>query len=341
MVSKAYENIISEHFDISDDYTRHTLLTIDEADQNRVMESLTSKLYQSIMDKVDDIDFGSIPDSKGDITQIQNYDNLVQCINVIKDILIEYRQDPEPINTITNAINNIQERIDTWRKGFALKLDLPVLLYDTIVLSIVSSVSLIISTSIEFIKDAGDTSYDIKFNNVQYVKTKDSVLFNNLKKFNNSCNSGEMDRSLEHIFKASSKQFTGIEVLTVISIIGVVGIIINIIPILRELVFFFYNTKQSISDYFAIQANLLQLNAQYVNDNPNLTFTSAERKDVVRKQSKIVEIFKKISNALAIDNKTAQVKALKDVESNKKKYNVNDIVDHKLDSADNDNSSIF
>lgn len=341
MITKAYESIITEHFNISDDYTRHTLLNINEADQNKVMESLTSKLYQSIMDKVADIDFGSIPDSKGDITQVQNYDNLINCIGVIKDILIEYKQDLEPVNTITEAISNVQARVDTWRKGFALKLDLPVLLYDTIVLSIVSSVSLVIATSIEFIKDAGDTSFSIKFDKVQYVKTKDSVLFDNLKKFNQSCQSGELDRSLEHVFKAASKQLTGLGVLTVVGVVGVVGIIINIIPILRELVFFFYNTKQTISDYFAIQADLLQINAEYVKDNPNLNLSTTERKDVVKKQSKVVEVFRKISNSLAIDSKTAQSKAAKDVEANKKKYNVNDIVDQKLDSADDDNSSIF
>jgi hypothetical protein len=262
MVSKAYESIISEHFDMHDDYTRHTLLTINEADQNRVMESLTSKLYQSIMDKVDDIDFGSIPASKGDITQMQNYDQLIECIGVIRDILVEYRQDLDLINVITSAITNIQDRVDTWKKGFALKMDLPVLLYDTIVLSIVSSVSLIIATSIEFIKDAGDASFDIKFDKVAYVKNKDAVLFDNLRKFNKSCDTGELDTSLDHIFKAASKQFTGLEVLTVVSIVGVVGIVTNIIPILRELIFFFYNTKQNISDYFAIQADLLQINAQ-------------------------------------------------------------------------------
>lgn len=347
MVSKAYESIISEHFNMHDDYTRHTLLTINEADQNRVMESLTSKLYQSIMDKVDDIDFGSIPASKGDITQMQNYDQLIECIGVIRDILVEYRQDLDLINVITDAIKNIQDRVDVWRKGFALKMDLPVLLYDTIVLSIVSSVSLIIATSIEFIKDAGDASFDIKFDKVAYVKNKDAVLFDNLRKFNKSCDTGELDNSLDHIFKAASKQFTGLEVLTVVSIVGVVGIITNIIPILRELIFFFYNTKQNVSDYFAIQADLLQINAQNVNDNPNLNLSASERKEVVKKQQNVAGVFRKISNAFAIDAKTAQSKASRDVADNKKKYNVNDIVDSKLDSADDEHddrdehSSIF
>jgi hypothetical protein len=342
MVSKAYESIISEYFDITDRNTRHTLISIDENDQNKVLESLTSKLYQSIMDKVDDIDFGSIPNSKGDITQIQNYDGLVQCIDVIKNILIEYKQDLDPVNTILDAISNIQSRIDGWRKGFAMKADLPMLLYNTIVLSIVSSVSLIIATSIEFIKDAGDAPYSIKFDKVAYVKTKDNLLFDNLKKFNTACRSGELDRSLDQVCKNASKQLTGVDVLTVVSIVGVIGLITNIIPILRELVFFFYHTKQSVSDYFAIQADLLQMNAEYVKNNPVSNLSATDKKEVVRKQNKIVEVFRKISNALAVDNKTAGAKAKKDSIDNQKKYNINDIVDTKLDSADDDGgSSIF
>ena len=43
-----------------------------------------------------------------------------------------------------------------------INIDLPILLYNTIVLSIVSSVSLIIATSIEFIKNTGTESYQIR-----------------------------------------------------------------------------------------------------------------------------------------------------------------------------------
>jgi len=341
MVSKVYESIISEYFNIFDDNTRHTLLTINEADQNRVLESLTSKLYQSIMDKVDDIDFGSIPSSKGDITQIENYDNLIECIGVIKNILIEYKQDLTPINTILDAISNVQARIDTWRKGFALKLDLPILVYNSVVLAIVSSVSLIIATSIEFIKDAGDAPYTLKFDEVAYVKSKNGLLFDNLKKFNAACRSEELDRALEHVFKSASRQLTGLDVLTIVGIVGVVGIITNIIPILRELVFFFYNSKQRVSDYFAIQADLLQMNAEYVKNNPNSNLTATEKKEVARKQSKIAEVFRRIANALAVDNKMSESKAKRDIEANKKKYNIEDVIDSKLDSADDSNSSIF
>ena len=53
-----YEQIIKEYFDITHTETRKVLLAIDEADQNMVLTNLTSKLYDHIVGKVDDIEIG-------------------------------------------------------------------------------------------------------------------------------------------------------------------------------------------------------------------------------------------------------------------------------------------
>lgn len=333
MASLAFEKVIREHFDMSDRYTLKTLLTIDEADQNAVLDGLTSKLYQSIMDKVYDIDFGGVEYTKGDITKVENYEQMLECINIIKNICIEYHQSTDIPDVILTAISNIRDRKDTFERGFNLEIDLIMVLYNTLVLSIVSSVSLIISTSIEFIKDVGDSSYSVKFDKVSYVKTSQSLLFNNLKSFNRSCSVGEFDNSMEYIIKQVKKEFLGIDTLTVVGIIGATGLALSIVPALRELVFFFYHTKQSISDYFAIQADLIQMNSQYVLYNDSTGKTEKERKEIAKKQDKVVKSFRKISNAFAIDNRQTEQKAKKDIADSKKKYKVNDVVDKKLDSA--------
>ena len=70
--SPEFTKVMNEHFDIYDDRTRKILLAVNEADQNTIMKSLADKLYSHIVNKVDDIDFGTIPLSKGDITKIDN-----------------------------------------------------------------------------------------------------------------------------------------------------------------------------------------------------------------------------------------------------------------------------
>ncbi len=341
MVSRVYESIIQENFDIQDNYTRHTLLNIDEADQSKVIDSLTSKLYQSIMNKVDDIDFGSIPNSKGDITQIENYEEMVECLGVIKSILIEYRQDLAPIDTIQEAIQNVQDRKDMFMKAFAMNIDFPQLLYNTIVLSIVSSLSLIIATSIEFIKDTGDVSFSIKLDKVSYVRTNKSLLFQNLQKFNKECKNGEIDKCMDHVIKTSTKQLMGVSALSIVGFAAIVGILINIVPIMRELVFFFFHCKQSVADYFAIQSELLEINAEYVKNNSMSGRTDKERREIAKKQSKVAQQFKKIGNAFEVDVKTAEKKSSKDIKDSKKKYKLDEVVPEKLDSAPDNDDSIF
>ena len=256
---------IYEYFDIQDTETRKTLLSINEEDKSQMARSLGNKLYDNIIDKVDKIDYGSIPNSKGDITKIENYTQLVECLSTMEAILIQYKQSTMSTDIIKTAIENIKSRTSTWERAYALNIELPIVMYNTIVLSIVSSLSFLISSTIDFIKSPGEDAFEVSINSVGAVKTKDNLLFKNLAKFNNSCASGEMDKCLDYVMKSNTKQLLGSS--TAGTIIGgalIIVLITNIIPILRELVFFLYNTRQNVSDYFAIQADLLQMNAENI-----------------------------------------------------------------------------
>lgn len=345
MASLAFEEVIKENFDIFDTYTRKSLLALNEADERKVLDSLTSKLYQSIVDKVDDIDFGGIELSKGDITQIPNYEQMLECINIIKSILIEYHQDTRHPDTILTAISNIRERKDLFTKAFNVRMDLPMLLYNTVCLSIVSSISLIIATSIEYIKDSGDQGYDIKFDKVAYHRSSQNLLFENLNKFNKSCSNGELDKSMEHVLSQGTRQFLGMTGIGITMGIGAIALTLSIVPLMRELIYFFYHSRQSVSDYFEIQADLIQMNSEYLKQNNEFGRPEKEKKEIIRKQDKFVQRFRKIGNALAIDHVKANAAAKKDAAKSKKKYKLDDVVDGKLDSVPDEiakqSSSLF
>lgn len=341
MSYKDYKKVVMEHFNVREPENLNVLLNINEADQNKVLNSLTGELYDIIVKKSTDIDFGTIPESKGDIEKIENYEALLQCLNTIKSILIEYKQDVNPIASIQTAISNVQARRELFEKSFALKVEMPVLMYNLTVLSIVTSTSLMMQTIIDFIKDAGETKFDIKFDKIKYVKSKECVLFNSLEDFNKSCANKSFDESMEHVIKSTSKQLLGVDPLTIVAVGTVAAIILNIIPILREMVFFFYHTKQSMADFFQIQADLLQVNSEYVKNNSVDGRSDKERKEIAKKQMKIVEKFRKIGNAFEVEVKTADSKAKKDIAASNKKYDVSELVDGKLDSYDSEPNSIF
>lgn len=325
IISKDIDHIFSEHFDIADPDTLKTLVNLDEADRNETLSALTSRLYDNIVDKIDDIDFGTIPLSKGDITKIENYEQMLDCIRVMRQIVEEYKQSPEPLDTILTAIENIKSRTRLWEKAYALNVELPIVLYNTIVLSIVSALSIMIGTSIEFIKSPDPQDFQISLDRVAYNKSKDNLLFRNLEKFNHCCSKGDIDKVVNNVISTNTSKGLMGGTIGIVGAIAILALVKNIIPMLQELVFFAYHTKQSVSDFFEVQSDLLQANAnslQYKDIEPE------KRNKIYTKQTKLADKFRKISNFFAIKTKKAEVDTMKSVkDSYNKKYTYSSVME--------------
>jgi len=330
--SPEYLKAIDEFFDITHNETRKILMNVNEADQNQILASLTHKLYDNIVERVDDIDYGTIPNTKGDITKLENYAKLVQCIETITQLLKEYKQDTSKnIDIVAEALNNIVDRKKLFERAFAYKVELPMIMYSTISLAIISSVSFIITSCIEFIKSPNQDTFDVELDHVALIKTKENLLFTNLQKFNESCRKGQFDSGMEFVIKNNIKNLTGAEVGLVVGGLALIGILLNILPIMRELIFFFYYSRVRVSDYFDIQADLLQMNAHALSYNTEKN--QDEKKRIVAKQMKIVEMFRKIANKLAINHKQSEMNTTKEIVNNTKKYRSDEVLDSVPDSA--------
>lgn len=198
--SKAFLECM-KYFDESDNTTRSILLSINEADQNMVMQTLASKFYSYIIEKVDKIDFGRIPLSKGDIRKVEKFDQLQECLNILGQILQNYKQPLEDVDTINIAISNLIDRADLFTRAYHLNIEMPIVAYNTLVLSVYSATSLLISSHIEFIKMGDNSGYQIAMDTTSKVQTKNRLLFDNLKKFNNMCTKGEFDKTMNYVMK--------------------------------------------------------------------------------------------------------------------------------------------
>lgn len=115
------------------------------------------------------------------------------------------------------------------------------------------------------------------------------------------------------------------------------GLVLLIIPVIRELIFFFYYSRTRVADYFDSQASLLQMNAYNIENS--LSREPKTRKEIAGKQRKVADVFKKISNAIKIDSRAADQKSQKDIkELDNKKYKQDEVLDNIPDSA---NSILF
>ena len=320
---------LNEMMDLSDSKTREYLLSLDEASQNTVLTNLTSKLYDHIVKKTTDIDYGTIPSTKGDITKLDVYDDLKDVLGILKGILKEYHENGGPVDVCTECLTNLETRKDIFNRAYHADCQLPILIYENTVLALVSGVSYLIAACIEFIKAPRDETYSIQLDKIAYAKSKDYRLYSSLEKFNKSCSNGDMDNAINEVIAHRVKKFAGITAGAIAAAAVGIIIIMNIIPILRELVFLLYYTRTQISDFFEIQAELLQMNAYNVEANKSLD--SSDRKEIARKQRDVADKFLSISNFVRIDAKQSDVKASRELESNKKKYKVDEVINQDID----------
>ena len=329
-----YDKAIREFFDLTDHNTRIILTAVDEEDQSEVLHSLTDRLYDVIVNKAQTIDYGDIPNSKGDITKLSNYDKLTECVELIKQILIQYKQDTTPVEDVETCIANIEERKDLFVKGFKNNTQLAMFTYNSIVLAVIAGTSLLISGAIEYIKNPDSETYQISFDKVSYAKAKDSVLFNNIRDFNVICKKGDLDRALDTVITGAGKQkkhFLGASGVAGVALAGAIVVILySLLPILREITYFFYYTRTRISDYFNAQADLLTISSENIK-NGAPTVDKPEK--VINRQRALADRFRKIADFIMIDAKTAEHKSTNDIKVEERKLKADDVMDDIPDSA--------
>lgn len=208
------ETTLREFMDLNDRQTLNTVVSVCEAGNNQFIIALTNKLYDMIRKKVDRVDYSYVMGSRGDITKIPNYDDLNECLEIIRKIVIQYKQSTAPVDTVLTAIQNLVDRKKLFTRAFSINSPLPILTYNSIALAIVQSVSYLIATSIEFIKDPTIETFQMALDVTAYRKTSQNLLFTNLEEFNKSCKSKEFDTAMgvimdKTITKEASEVFDG------------------------------------------------------------------------------------------------------------------------------------
>lgn len=337
MLRDQYNALVKEHFDITDRETRKILVTINEADQNQVMGNLAAKLYDAIVNKVTDIDFGQIPASRGDITKIPNYLDMVSCLTTIRDMMVESKQSTGSADIIFLAIENMKKYQKIWEKGYVLENEMVIVFYNTIALSIVSAISLLTSATIEFVKNPQSDIIDIELAKVANHKTKDNLLFKNLDKFNKACRKGDIEKIFNDVLRAQRQLKEGTIIKESISAIlftgaMVLGLLSTVIPILHQLTNALYCLRQNVAEYLAGEADVIRLNAEKV--QYNRAKTPEQKKKIIARQHKIADHFKKWANKLMIKANKADVEAQKQIKKDRSnKSKIGDVIDDMPDSA--------
>ena len=373
MISTAeYLSVINEVYDLSDDDLRKQLIFCNEAQKLSNVEHILNNLYNHIISNTTEIDFGTIPKSNGNITKIENFQQLIDCIDNIHKLILEYKDDTVIVDQISTAINNLQQRQRVFEKAFTMNIEFPVFMYNYTALSVVSCTSLLISTCIEYVKN-GHGSFDEAFDKAAYTKTKDHVLYKGIVSFNQMCQDKSLDKMMNaciknnavaesavineaeksklvkdlamlgvkagylgtlasrtasgesvaaNIISAASKFGTFGKIVTGITI-GISAVVIAMTTI-KQVIYYFKWGRMKFSDWLAVQANYLQINAENLKYREDRKGSDEHRDKVYSRQMKWVERMKKWSNFFMLKDKKAQKDAKEEDEKDKKEKPDND-----------------
>ena len=199
------DKFIRECLDLSDRYTCQYVASIMESGkEDQLLGALSSAMYEKIVSKVDEIDFGTIPLSRGDITKVEKWDQTEECLDIMRRLVVQYKQNPAIIDVVITAASNVKDRKSEFVKAYTVNAEFPMLLYNLIVLAIERSLSLMIATCIQFVKDPSSSTPMQALDKVAYQKTMDDLMFKQLVSFNNQCANGTLDKVIREVLKKNS-----------------------------------------------------------------------------------------------------------------------------------------
>lgn len=266
--------------------------TMSKHDVHQINGQAVQNLYELTI-KRSNIDFGDIPDSKGDIEKCKYFESTTQCLDVIKELLVKNNIADDTVDVVKKAISNMLQFRPQFTMGFKMKHDFVMLTYNSLVMAIVDTTTMLIRSYTDYIVTA-EPEYKL---NTNADKKKGWVSLNSLRSFNQSCENGQMAQSLRYMLDSYKKALVGADDILITG--AIVAILLSIVPVIRELIYFYYSSRVKMSDYLALQADFLEMNTLAVKAS---TRSPQERKEIVKKQEKLIKDMRRMSDKIMIDH---------------------------------------
>lgn len=303
-------------------FEKHEIAAILEDATSPVQMRYNQKIYDAVIQKKH-IDFDNIPESKGDIDKYSGTKNMEETLRVIKGMnefqktnVIDY------VKTIEEAISNIRGLRDVYRKGFDAKNDYVMMEYCIFVYACIEATTSILYQFVDYIKKPGIDTYKIVLKNTKY--RANLVYIQQLEKFNNVNKNmlGDYRKFLLALIDGERENAVGS--LSFSIGLGFLSIVAAaIVPVSRELVYRYYNSKRKLSDALAEQAYFLEMNKTCI--EANTAFTVDKKKKILDRQENIKKKLIILSEKLRTDDVKADETARRQLDAENKNLTIKNI----------------
>lgn len=306
-----------EHF-LADN--REDIKTIRSFNENETMDKskyLINNMIQFVLKKSESMNYDAIEMTNGDITKLKEYPILKNTIKALEELNRQNGSHCKEINDITLALSNIEALKNDFELAFKTNSKTVKLFYCNLVVAVICSTSFMVATYIELIKNQLTNDYNVVMKDLKSQNAYNILFIKNLAQFNTKYSSGEIQKFLTMSLK---KKGLAIPELT----LGVTVIAFVIVPLLRELIYQYYNCRLELSDYFKAQSEFLTMHQNH------LLVGSKEAK----RQAAMAEKFNRLADKVSVDMKVSSKKAISEITSENRTLNVNKDSFHSTNVAD-------
>lgn len=273
---------------------------LSEDEKVEMSKSLVESIYKATAERAMGLDYDDVEQSHGDITKIRDYTTLKQSIDLLQSMQSNLKEKIQDLDTVVSAHQNLINNANNFEQGFRVGNTGVILLYNNIAMALVCSVSFLIATTVDYVKEpVGDYTAHFR-NNVALHRGYPTIMLDSLSKFNKLAVNGDLAKFFEVSF--SKRALAGSTIGVSAAILVGIGISFSIVPLIREIVYQFYHSRVKFSDHLRLQASFLEMNRAKLAANKDM-------KKASQKQEAVMKNLIKLADAVDVDQKNSTKKA--------------------------------
>ena len=283
----------------------------------QMTERMITNLYDSTL-KRSDIDFDIVEKSKGDVTNLAGYENMISSLSLLQSLSIKSKIQIPEIKVIEMAISNLKKFKYDFTRAFKLNNQMMILYYNTLVHSCLECTSLLISSYVDFVKSKNTVTFTVK----KGKGIAGNLCLKNLNAFNNSCNNGEFMKFAKQMTTPDNNELNLVSEIAFGTVATGIAIAASIIPVLRSVVYYFYYSRMKVTTFLEQQSTFLEMNKANIE---SMTVDAMSKKEVMKKQNELIKKFQSIADKIRVNEKITTNKANNEINSENKKWTLDNV----------------
>lgn len=285
------------------------------------------KLYQTIVDRAH-VDFGDIPNSKGDIIRYSGYKTMLDTLNALVGLgqnekskeLVDYA------TVVLTTIDNIKKSKPFYTKAFTQKNKYIMLDYNLYVYTCVQATTSLITA---FVSDLKTDSSKMKIELKDTKYGANLFYIDSLRSFNDINKDGKYSKYMDSVLK-NGKENMILDTSIVVGAAAIAIVAFSIIPLTRKLIYCFKELRRKLSNTLAEQAYFLELNKNCL--EYNTTMDEKKKQKILKRQEKLRNVLLSLSDKIKIDDVKAQQQSSRELQRDNKEMTIDGIRDEISDS---------